>query len=696
MTDFEEFAVYDSRVKPDKSDSPAKARVVYFTFREYSKRWDEISSIFSKEAVLKGSFDRYADTNKAKRGTAEVDAAFLAEIESWRELLARNIALRNPGLTQRELNFAVQQTIDRIIFLRICEARDIEPYGQLQSLMNGGSVYARLRQIFHHADERYNSGLFHFRTEAGRAVPDELTLRLAIDDKPLKEIFGKLYYPDSPYAFSVLPTTILGQVYEQFLGKVIRLTPGGQAKVADKPEVKKAGGVYYTPAYIVEYLVKNTVGKLLEGKTLGQIGGGARHAPLRVLDPACGSGSFLLVAYQYLLDWYLARYSESEPEKYAKGKSPRIFKGQGGSWRVTTNERKRILLTHIFGVDIDPQAVEVTKLSLLLKILEGHSGEIIQGLYLHERLLPDLDNNIKCGNSLIGSDFYEGQFNFDEEERLRINAFDWNAEFSEIFKAGGFDVVIGNPPYLNVDDVWGRQDPRLAALKALYAEIYNDKTDILFYFLGKAISLSKTLVGFIVSRAFLEAYKADKLRSHLLKHSAIKEVIDFRDLYVFQGVGITTCLITLRPREKAGDVSAYRFLQKMFPPLPLANLLHDPKYFARVQLPQGALSHQPWSFVSDLERKLNSKVDDRGKPLGSILEIGQGMQTGRNQIFGGHTRHSLEEWDLRHGQYLKRATNSAIRRFWIDGGNEFLLYLEDVEEFHHLPSAVRDYLTSHS
>ena len=263
LTDFEEFAVYDCRIKPDKSDKSSTARILYSTFSEYQKRWDEISSIFSLDAILKGSFDKYVETGKGKKGTAEVDAAFLKEIESWRELLARNIALRNPSLTQRELNFAVQQTIDRIIFLRICEDRGMEEYGRLQSALNGANVYQRLCQLFRQADDKYNSGLFHFTREKDREEPDELTLNLTIDDNPLKDIIKGLYYPDSPYEFSVLPADILGQVYEQFLGKVIRLTDGHRAVVEDKPEVKKAGGVYYTPTYIVDYIVKNTVGTLV-------------------------------------------------------------------------------------------------------------------------------------------------------------------------------------------------------------------------------------------------------------------------------------------------------------------------------------------------------------------------------------------------------------------------------------------------
>ena len=326
-----------------------------------------------------------------------MDAEFLKEIESWREALAKDIALKNPKLSLHELNFAVQLTIDRIIFLRMCEDRGIEKYGQIQSLLNGTNTYHRLREIFYHADDKYNSGLFDFRT-------DRLTPELKVDDKPLKDIFKNLYYPESPYEFSVLGADILGHVYEQFLGKVIRLTEGHRAKVEEKPEVRKAGGVYYTPTYIVEYIVKNTVGKLCENRTPRQLNS------LRILDPACGSGSFLLGAYQYLLDYHRDWYQKDGLQKHTR----EIYQGRGGQWYLTIQEKKRILLNNIYGVDIDPQAVEVTKLSLLLKVLEGENQDTLerQMRLFRERALPDLGSNIKCGNSLIGPDFYSvGQTN---------------------------------------------------------------------------------------------------------------------------------------------------------------------------------------------------------------------------------------------------------------------------------------------
>lgn len=541
VTDFEEFAVYDCRVKPAQNDPASKARILYCTYTEYLDRWEEITGIFSRDAVLKGSFDKYAESNKRKKGTAEVDNAFLEEIESWREWLAHNIALRNKDLPQRDLNHAVQATIDRIIFLRIAEDRGLEPENQLRALISGDQTYPRLAKHFRDADDRYNSGLFHFRKEKDRDDPDNWTLSLAIDDKVLKQIFKRLYYPESPYEFSVLPADILGQVYERFLGKVIRLK-GKSAVVEEKPEVRKAGGVYYTPTYIVDYIVEHTVGKLIEGKTPDQIRGkGKDKDPIRVLDPACGSGSFLLGAYQFLLDWYLDRYKE-EPEKHLKGKNPAIFEtaakpapGEakpGKEFRLTTAERKRILLDHIYGVDIDTQAVEVTKLSLLLKVLEGENVETLNKnmALFHERALPDLDGNIKCGNSLIGSDFYQGQQleAFDEEELYRINAFDWTMAFPKVFarENPGFDAVIGNPPW-GSKTVLSRSEVSYL-MNSFSRSSHNMNIFAIFIDLACYQLLQfQGRFGFLVPKNFLKTNAYLPYRYDLLTKMAIDQIADF-------------------------------------------------------------------------------------------------------------------------------------------------------------------------
>jgi len=560
LTDFEEFAVYDCRITPDQKDTAATARLNFVPYREYPDRWDEIASIFAKDAVLSGSLDTYAEVARTKRGTATVDAVFLREIESWRVALARDIAERNPALTRRDLNYAVQMTIDRIIFLRMTEDRGIEEYGRLQVLLNGGQTYARLRDLYRKADERYNSGLFHFHQERGREEGyDDLTPRLEIGDDTLKGIFRHLYFPDSPYEFSVLPVEVLGQVYEQFLGKVIDLDRDRAVTIEEKPEVRKAGGVYYTPKYIVDYIVEQTVGKLLEGKRPGPRGAVSK---LRIVDPACGSGSFLIGAYEYLLDWHRDRYIEDGPERHKR----ELYLGPGGQWLLTTAEKRRILLNNIHGVDIDPQAVEVTKLSLLLKVLEGESGEALnrQLSMFHERALPDLGNNIKCGNSLIGPDFYANQQTsfFDDEEHYRINVFDWNAEFPEVFdsKQPGFDAVVGNPPYRRELDYKSLMD-EIAATS--FGKKYRaPRMDLWYYFLHRGLELLNPSgsLSFIVNAYWTAGTGASKLIAALRDSAHVNEVFFLGNLRVFKDVSGQHMILSV-----ASEVSSSSITIKMPP-----------------------------------------------------------------------------------------------------------------------------------
>ena len=276
LTDFEELGVYDCASRPRPTDKASHGRIQYVGFAEYPDRWREIWDVFSREAVWSGGFDQYA-ASKRKKGTSEVDSEFLKDIEGWRDELARNLALRNSALTADDLNAAVQKIIDRLIFLRMAEDRKLEPDRQLLALCDRPDIYARfLSYVCRKADEKYNSGLFHFQNEKGVAdAPDTLTPHLSVDDKVLKPILQSLYFENGcPYHFGVLPVEILGTVYERFLGKVIRLTAGHQAKVEEKPEVRKAGGVYYTPAYIVNYIVQNTIGKQIADKTPADLAGG--------------------------------------------------------------------------------------------------------------------------------------------------------------------------------------------------------------------------------------------------------------------------------------------------------------------------------------------------------------------------------------------------------------------------------------
>jgi hypothetical protein len=691
LTDFEEFSVYYGLSQPFKDDKPTKSRLLYLRYDQYAEKWPEIAALFSREAILNGSLDKYVRSLPQKRGDKRVDAALLEDISKWREMLAKNIALHNPELDTMSLNYSVQAIIDRIMFLRICEDRGIERYMRLKDLLNGDRVYPRLCELFRRADERYNSGIFHFKKETGRDNPDTITLNLNIDDGTLKEIIKHLYFPESPYAFSVLPAEILGQIYEQFLGKVIRLDESHNAWVEDKPEVKKAGGVKYTPVYIVEAIVSKTLGPTLKGRTPLEV------VLITVLDPACGSGSFLIVAYQYLLDWHRDWYVQnlvpllqsglkpSSPEirrllpgvetsKKGRKKEPElpVYQGRDGEWKLTTAERKRILLNNIYGVDIDRQAVEVTKLSLLLKVLEGENEETIskQLTLFQERALPDLSNNIKCGNSLIGWDILKDNPGMGQEAIDRINPFDWEKEFPEVFLRGGFSVVIGNPPYVRQEMLGEFKD-----YFQKHYQVYQGTADLYTYFIERGISLLSNggKFSYIVANKWIRSNYGEPLR-RWLKAQHIEEIVDFGDLPVFQGATTYPCIIRISkdtplPNFEATKVDTLDFTS-------LDDYVREHHYTVN----QLTLDDKGWSLASVQAQALLDKLRAVGISLNEYVsgKIYYGIKTGFNEAFiiDNKTKDKLIAEDPKSDEIIKPFLSGRdVRRYQPLQGDRYLIYI---------------------
>lgn len=683
LTDFEELSIYVPKSAPKLSHHPKTDRIKYYKYTDYVENWEEIYNIYSKEAVLSGKFDNYFSDKDldGRNPTSSVDSEFLKTIEDWRLILARNIALRNKELEVEELNYAVQLIIDRIIFLRIAEDRGIERYGKLKKLLDLAEnnidkcpVYEGFIELCKKADAKYNSGLFHFTEEEGINLDaDTLTPTLHVDDGTLKKIIKGLYYPDCPYEFSMISTEILGNIYEQFLGKVIRLTDSHQAKIEDKPDVKKAGGVYYTPQYIVNYIVENTIGELLKGKTPNKV------SELRILDPACGSGSFLLGAYQKLLDWHVDYYSNLEqPPKNV------IYTDKKGIVRLTIQEKKRILLNNIYGVDIDSQAVEVTKLSLLLKVLEDENKDVLeaQQKLIQERALPYLGDNIKCGNSLIETDILEND-DLEMNNISKINPFDWEDEFSEIFENGGFDAVIGNPP-------WGASflDIELEYLKEKNSEIVVRMINSFLYFtyvFSKKLS-KNGLFGMIVPDVILYQSSYLLLRQYLIKNYYISQLLNM-GMNVFKGVNQPSAIIIFKNKETYNsNIVAGNF----------TNISEKPKAILKKSnfntYNQKLLEYVPsnlfitdnidnYSLLEKIENKSNLTIND-------ILDedkMQRGASPDYKQAFmideETKRKNNLEE------SHVKKAVFGGfqIKRHYIDYKDTYLIYTTKKDNFSTIP-----------
>lgn len=678
LVNFRHLAIYDCGRRPKESDRPAVARTLLIPWRQLADRWNELASLVGKTAVYQGSLDRYTTDAGRRRGTSLVDDAFLEQMEQWRSDLASNIALRNNQLIIEELNECVQQTIDRLVFLRIAEDRGIEPYGSLRDATHGSGVYAKLLAIFKAADVRYNSGLFHFRTERGiSGKPDQLTPNIHIDDRILRAVINGMYYPTSPYEFSVFSADILGQVYEQFLGKVITLTPSHRAHVEAKPEVKRAGGVYYTPTWVVEHIVARTLAPALKAKSP------TSALKLRVLDPACGSGTFLIGAYSYLLEWFAEQYKGTDETFRRK----HMYLDHRDEWRLTLAERKRILLACIYGVDIDPQAIEVSKLSLMLKLLEDQSIETINRqvrLFHIERILPDLDRNIQCGNSLVGSEVTRVLDITSDDEAL-LNPFDWNFGFPAVMRGGGFDVVIGNPPYDVLEKQRGAASWPHALLRdylphaSAYEPALGGKLNLYRLFLVRSISLTKSngRFGMIMPLSLVADISTAATRRFALRSlsDAVFDCFPQKDNpagRVFRRAKLSTVIVTgLRGRRELPATNPVT--TRVYP----ANDLADPFVENEVTLKECAQldpANLPLPLTDRDEWKLCQRIY-AGPNIRRLGDLGDSYRVTRGEINQTIYRRYIRSTPDGHAPLLKGVEVGALelhsslsqgQREWID------------------------------
>lgn len=670
LTDFEEFAIYDCSKKPSPNDKASMSRIEYINYEDYLNRFDFLYDTFAKENVLRGSLEKYNADTKSKKGTESVDIDFLNSLDDLRTKLASSISKLN-SLSLRDLNFAVQHIIDRIIFLRVAEDRGVENYGDLREACNGNNYYKNIVEIFKKADGKYNSGIFDFSK-------DKITQNIEVDNKVIKEIINDLYYPKSPYEFSVISVEIIGNAYEQFLGKTITIGNNSKAKIELKPEVRKAGGVYYTPEYIVDYIVENTVGEKIKGKTPKEI------ANIKIVDPACGSGSFLIGAYKYLLNYHREYYSKQGKKKFLGSKEDAITEdGELALW-----VKKQILINNIFGVDIDSNAVEVTKLSLLLKCMENETPASImnnQSLF-NERALPSLDENIKCGNSLIGNDFYSGgdSLNIDIETQYKINCFDWEREFSSIFKSGGFDIVIGNPPYVKE---YTDREIFENIKKSKLVKYYQGKMDLWYFFVCFGLDILKDngKLGFIAPNNWITNSGASILRNKILTDTKILKYVDFGDFKVFADAGIQTMVFILNKENISEDyqLDYYKVLNKNISVLDLSNFLfkdikNEDISIIKTIMSKNKMLNDIITFVDMNKEAILHKIKEKGNYYLNDKEVIQGIVPNPDFAEGKSVfvlrDDEINKFTKEEKKYLRKYYISFYRYF-IEETKNYILYI---------------------
>jgi len=611
LTDFQELRVFNGLEKP-VLENPLQGLIsgLDFKYTNYIENWDTIWSLFSKESVTAGSINTLV--GKVSKKTKTLDEEFLSDISEWREILARNVAIRNKELKVDELNEAVQRIIDRFVFIRNLEDREIETEGTLFSHINiKENIYAHLIPLFRDLDADYNGLLFkkHFSED------------LIVDDKVIKELIKNMCYPLSPYQFDEIEPEILGRIYEKFLGSKIRLTDGHQAKVEEKPEVRHAGGVFYTPQYIVDYIVKNTLGEVINNVSPDEI------KKIRVCDPACGSGSFLLGAFEYLMQYHLNYYS-SAPVSIQKKYKEDFYYTADKEIKLSLKKRSEILQNNIFGVDIDREATEVAIMSLYLKLLDDGFDKGQVELFMKGHILPDMTGNIKCGNSLISRDsLYENDMFGDND----INPFDWKNEYNAIFIEGGFDVILGNPPYIKTQEMQKYQPKAVEIFKNTYSSASKGNFDIYILFIEKASSLVKEggKIGYICPHKFFNSGYGENIRNILSNNKLLHKILHFGVNQIFKNATTYTCLLFLN-KESNNSFNFYEYKQEV------STIEEDVTndnipYFS---IASEKVSSDNWTFMNAESNDKMEKICN-GKPLLEelVTNIFQGPKAGADPVF---------------------------------------------------------------
>ena len=530
LTDFEHFIVLDSRSKPnvDKALHLILQKFHYSQFAD-EEEFRKLYYLFSREAVVEGSIEKFV-TGLKKGKKAKLDAAapaigtvqvepvgdtFLNELDRERENLARAFKSGNENLDGDELTEITQRTLDRLVFIRFLEDKLVEPSEIIDRFgKKTGNAWRDFANEMPRLNSIYNGIIFkpHPILDSPTFEPDERRFRLTVN---------WLSHRNSSYDFNTIPIHILGSIYERFLGKTITVT-GKRPTVEEKPEVRKAGGVYYTPEYIVTYIVENTIGKLIAGKTPDEI------SEMRFADIACGSGSFLLGMFDCLIKYHVEWYGKNKTRREASIKKNLVRETADGNLQLTLEHKRDILLNNIYGVDLDAQAVEVAQLSLYVKLLEEETAASVQPKIgarrklggLGEQLLPSLGKNIVHGNSLIDYDIMDG-LGFDAFEHRKLYPMNFEQTFPKVFANGGFDAIVGNPPYDVLEKDRGEERTPHSVLseyvrrRADYVDALGGKLNLFRFFIVRGATLLRKngYFGLIVPLALVGDISCGRTRT---------------------------------------------------------------------------------------------------------------------------------------------------------------------------------------
>jgi len=585
LSNFEYLAIYDCSVNVKEDDIASTARIALYHYTEYEAAFDKIKQLLSHEVVYSGEFDETWKYIEDQLKLYSVDSLFLKQINDWRIILGKEVFFHKPGLNIENLNDIVQCYINSVIFLRVCEDRNLETYKTLLNFADTEDFNSLIKK-FREADKKYNAGLFN------HPLVEEI---ISNNSSSFWIIIRQLYFPESSFSFSVFASDILGSIYEIFLGEQLIILDG-EIELQKKPETIDRD-IVTTPTFIIQDILRHTVLKYCEGKTDKEI-----LASL-FADIACGSGAFLLETYQLLNDILIDYYLEHEPLV--------LRQTSVNTYKLPFNIKKQIVENCIFGIDKDYNAVEACKFGLLLKLLEDEENSTIP---VHA--LPNLRHIIHFGNSLIDP------AKTSAENRTEINPYD----FGQV----KFDVIVGNPPYMATEHMKQFTPLELPLYKTYYKSSYK-QFDKYFLFVERGLSLLKPngYFGYIIPSKFTKVGAGKKLRELLVAEKSIQQIISFGANQVFNNKTTYTSILILSKQKN--DTFSYREIKNL-----KEWKVRDFDNNISETVETSNLSSDSWFLIPPFLKETYNSILSQSRNLEDVIgkkNINNGIQTSANDVY---------------------------------------------------------------
>ena len=638
LTDFEKIKVFNAQ-RIDKTD--LMDRMVFEI--SYENFIDDFETLWklSKQSFKEKELDAYAEKIGKKEKSVSVSTVIkkLNEDIQWcRERLTESFEACNESrhIPKDMIDEGVQKLLDRLIFLRVAEDRGVEP-NILKNLLReveasgqkASSPFEVLVSKFREMDAIYDSNLF---SEHYFEKWEEYS-------GALKEVIYKLYGKKGQYEynFKEMPADVLGSVYESYLSYKLSATQvvnrnlfkqdGEKILVHKDAKKRKEQGIFYTPPFVVDYIVRNALKPVLDKcKTVDDL------KKIKVLDPSCGSGSFLIKA----LDAIAEKYEEFGSD------NPYI--------------KRRIILENIYGVDLDGQAVEIARLNLLINSLDERGA------------LPRLDGNIKNGNSLVSGTDEEMKKQFGENWRDK-KPFNWQEQFPDVFKQGGFDVIIGNPPYI-------KEFVNKSAFDGLHNNpYYQGKMDLWTMFACVSVDLLKVggIMGFIAPNNWVTNAGASIMRNKILTDGELKTFIDFGDYKVFEQAGIQTMIYIFEKKkpEQKYEVQYLRINDKNILEEKLVSEIFGDK--AKVEIEPEKLIDKNITFSDQESGSIFDKIESKKNFELTDKEVGQGIVAAPDKYF---LEKNIDDYNKNEKEFLKPFF-TASGRYKSGESENYIFYISD-------------------